>query len=349
MKQKPATLGWGVVGTGGIAADFCEALTRSSRCHVVNVAGSAAAKARLFAERFGLTRWSDGLPALLADPGVEAVYIATPHPSHEPHALAAIAAGKHVLCEKPLTIDEAGAARVVAAARRHGVFLMEAFMYRCHPLLHTLVARLRDGAIGDIRHVRADFGFRAPRVPHHRLFDPARGGGGILDVGGYPVSFARLIAGVAEGTPFGEPIALTASGLIGPTGVDELASALLTFPSGMTASLTSAIGHDVGTTAVVFGEHGRITLPDPWIPGSDRQGMVSEFTIVRDRREPERIPVQTDRATYAIEAELVLDALPSLEAPWPAMSHADTLGNMRVLGDWQAALRTALLGPEAQL
>ena len=332
------TLSWGVIGTGGIAADFCEALTRSTRCHVVNVAGSSPDKARAFAGRFGLSRWSEEIPQLLADPAVEAVYIATPHPLHEPHALACIAAGKHVLCEKPLTLDAAGAARVIGAARRQGVFLLEAFMYRCHPLLRELLARLKDGAIGPIRHVRADFGFRVRRTPEHRLFDVAMGGGSILDVGGYPVSFARLMAGIVDGTPFAEPTALTATGQIGPTGVDELASAHMTFGSGFTASVTSAIGYDVGTAAVVFGEHGKIVLPNPWIPGGRRQGTATEMTVGRDGRDPEHVRVDTEQATYAIEAEIVLDSLPAGEAAWPAMSHADTLGNMRVLDRWQAAL-----------
>jgi predicted dehydrogenase len=332
------TLSWGVIGTGGIAADFCEALKRSTRCRVVNVAGSSPDKARAFAARFDLARWSGQIPQLLVDPAVEAVYIATPHPLHEQQALACIAAGKHVLCEKPLTLDAAGATRVIDAARRHGVFLMEAFMYRCHPLIRELLARLKDGAIGPIRHVRADFGFRVRRMPEHRLFDLELGGGSILDVGGYPVSFARLVAGVVEGTPCAEPGELTATGQIGPTGVDELASAQLTFGSGFTASVTSAICYDVGTAAVVFGEHGKIVLPNPWIPGGQRQGTATELTVLRDGRDPERVRVDTGHATYAIEAELVLDSVPAPEAAWPAMSHADTLGNMRVLDSWQAAL-----------
>jgi len=333
------TLRWGVVGTGGIAGDFCEALQHSARCRVVNVAGSSPGKARDFAARAGIDAWSDGLSQLLADSSVEAVYIATPHPLHEAQALAAIAAGRHVLCEKPLTLDEAGAARVIAAARSQGVFLMEAFMYRCHPLVRELLTRLKDGAIGAPRHLRADFGFRAPRSTAHRLFNPALGGGSILDVGGYPMSLARLIAGLVEGTPVAEPAALTAHGVIGPTGVDELASALVTFGSGFTASLTSAISYEVGTAAVVFGEHGRMVLPDPWIPGGRRQGTRSELTVFRDGRDPEHVPILTDLATYAIEAELVLDSLPATEAAWPAMTHADTLGNMRALDAWRAALQ----------
>lgn len=332
-------LRWGVVGTGGIAADFCQALTHSTCCEVVNVAGSSPAKARTFAARFGIAAWSSGLSQLLSASGVDAIYIATPHPLHEDHALAAIAAGRHVLCEKPLTLDERSAARVIAAARRQGVFLMEAYMYRCHPLTAALLSYLNEGAIGPVRHARADFGFRAARAAHHRLFSPALGGGGILDVGGYPVSFARLMAGVAESVPFAEPVALTANGLIGPTGVDELASAHLTFASGFTASVTSAVSYDVGTSAVVFGERGRIVLPNPWIPSGSRQALDTGFTVYRDGREPETVTIRTNKPTYAIEAEYVARTLPAVEPEWPAMRWADTLGNLRVMDAWTASLR----------
>src|SRR4051812_30420657 len=114
---------WGVVGTGAIARDFATALAESRRCAIVNVVGSTAGKGASFADRYRVPRASASLPELLADGAVEAVYIATPHPWHEPAALAAIAAGKAVLCEKPMTVDAAGAARLCEAARRRGVFL----------------------------------------------------------------------------------------------------------------------------------------------------------------------------------------------------------------------------------
>jgi predicted dehydrogenase len=336
--MKNERLQWGIVGTGGIAADFAEAVGGSSLCRVVSVAGSSPAKARAFADRWSLPAAAAGVPELLADPAVDAVYIASPHPFHEAQALACIAAGKAVLCEKPITLDAAAAARVIEAARAQRVFLMEAYMYRCHPLLRALVSRLSDGLIGDLRHVRADFGFRVPRDPRGRLFDLTLGGGGILDVGGYPVSFARLIAGLAVGTPFAEPVELRATGVIGPTGADELATALLTFPSGLTAQVTSAVYHDVGTTTVVYGEQGKIVLPDPWIPGSQRQGRESRFIVMREGAAPETVTVKTELATYAIEADLVAATLPAPEAAWPAMTWLDTLGNMRALDAWQAAL-----------
>ena len=335
----PETLNFGVVGTGGIAADFAQALTHSKRCRLVNACGSSHEKARAFADRFRVPASARSLPELLGDANVQAVYVATPHPLHEAHAIAALEAGKHVLCEKPLTLDAASSERVVAAAARSGKFLMEAFMYRCHPLMRELIARLQAGVIGRIQHVRADFGFRVPRDPKGRLFALELGGGGILDVGGYPVSFARLIAGIVEGKPFAEPTALEAVGRIGPTGADELTTALLRFSSGFTAEATCAVHHEVGRNAVVFGELGRIVLPDPWIPGGDRQGRETSFWVYREGAEPERVRVVTETATYALEAELVAATLPAVEAPWPAMSWADTLGNMRVLDTWRARLR----------
>jgi predicted dehydrogenase len=238
-------------------------------------------------------------------------------------------------------MDAAGAARVVEAARARGVFVMEAFMYRCHPLVRELVRRLQDGAVGRILHVRADFGFRKTRDPASRLYNLALGGGAILDVGCYPASFARLVAGIAAGQPHAEPTELVASGLLGPTGVDELASALLTFASGVTASISTALHHAIGRSAIVCGEEGSIVVPDPWAPESHRHGTKTSFTIHRDRHEPEVVSFDTEQDSYALEAELVADALPAAEAPWPAMTLDDTIGNMKLLDAWQAAVRNA--------
>ena len=338
MKEK---LHFGIIGAGQIAADLALSLQASTRAHIVNACGSSPEKARAFAARWGVPRAAASVEELCADPDVDVVYVATPHPAHEAHALAAIAAGKAVLCEKPFTMDAAGAARVVAAARARGVFVMEAFMYRCHPLVRALVERLRDGAIGPIRHVRAEFGFRKPRDPAGRLYNPALGGGAILDVGCYPASLARLVAGVAVGRPFAEPTKLEATALFGPTGVDELATALLTFESGVTAAIGTAIHHATGRSAAIFGEGGSIVVPDPWAPESHRHGRKTGFTIHRDGREPELVAFETALDSYALEAELVADALPALEAPWPAMTLDDTLGNMKLLDAWQAAVRPA--------
>lgn len=335
------TLQWGVIGTGGIATAFARALTRSKRCRIANVTGLTPELAKAFAAEWSIPATAGSVEELLADKEVEAVYVGTPHPFHEKMALAAIAAGKPLLCEKPLALDATASARVIEAARRKGTFLMEGYMYRCHPLMKQLIARLQEGVIGKIRHVRADFAFRLPRDPEGRHFAPSLGGGGILDVGGYVVSFARLMAGLAEGARFAEPTKLSANGIIGPHGADETATALLSFKSGFTAVVTAAVFDDAGTQAIVFGEKGKIVLPDPWIPEGNRQGLRTSYTIFRDGASPETITVETDKSTYAIEAELVADSIPNLEAAWPAMGWTETLGTMRVLDAWLAALKTS--------
>jgi predicted dehydrogenase len=305
---------------------------------VVSATGSSPEKGAAFARRFGLARSAVSLSELLGDPDVDVVYVATPHPLHEAQALACIEVGKHVLCEKPLTVDASSTERVLEAARRRGVFLLEGYMYRCHPLLTALLERLQRGEIGDLRHVRADFGFHVPRDPKGRLFDLALGGGGILDVGGYTTSFARLVAGVAQGKAFAEPTQLHAVGHRGPTGADELTTALLEFEGGFSAALTCAVHHRVGTQAVIYGESGRIELPDPWIPQGARQSLQTSFTVLREGQAAETVTVQTELPTYAVQAELVARSLDRQEAPWPAMSWADTLGNMRCLDRWRAQL-----------
>jgi len=227
---------------------------------------------------------------------------------------------------------------VLEAARQRQVFLLEGYMYRCHPLLGALLERVKRGDIGELRHIKADFGFRVERDPTGRLFDLKLGGGGILDVGGYCMSFARLLAGVVSGQPFAEPTRLEAVGYRGPTGADELTTALVSFASGLSATLTCAVHHRVGTEAVLYGELGQIVLPDPWIPQGQRQSLETSFTVKREGQPDEVVSIRTDRPTYAVQAELVASSLQNLEAPWPAMSWADTLGNMRALDAWRACL-----------
>ena len=192
-------LRWGIIGLGRIAAKFARDLPRSHSGKLLAVASRSQAKADEFGEEFGAVRRYGSYQDLLADEEVEAVYIATPHPFHAEWAIAAAEAGKHILCEKPLTVNHPQAMAVVEAARRNDVFLMEAFMYRCHPQTAKLVELIRRGVIGEVRAVQATFGFHASYDLDGRLLKRSLGGGGILDVGCYCVSMARLVAGVAQG------------------------------------------------------------------------------------------------------------------------------------------------------
>lgn len=332
-------LRWLVIGTGGIAGDFATSLRDRPFGRVTRVLGSAPGRGAAFARRVGLQPDIEvaSLSQGLACDEVDAVYVASPHPMHEAAALAAIEAGKPVLVEKPIGLNAASAERIVRAAKARGVFLMEAYMYRCHPLIATLLERIDAGAIGRITHVDAKFCFAAPFDPKHRLFNPDLGGGAILDIGGYTMSFACLIAGRAQGVRYAEPIEMTASGVLGATGVEELARARLLFDGGMQADLTCAVSHDLGTETIIRGERGRIVLPDPWIPGGDRHQRHSGFRVHIDGARVEDVSCPANGSVYALEAELVAGlAETSLEPAFPAMNWDDTLRNMRLLDRWRA-------------
>jgi predicted dehydrogenase len=277
------------------------------------------------------TRGHTSYDALLADPQVDAVYISTPHPMHAHWTIKAARAGKHILCEKPFTMNAAEASAVVDAARTAGVFLMEAFMYRCHPQTARIIELIKKGRIGRVRLVQATFSFRAAWDPSSRLLNAALGGGAILDVGCYCASMSRLIAGVTVGAAFADPIEVKGVGQIGVTGVDELAVAVMTFPGGMLAQLCAGLQVNLDNTVRIWGEEGHIVVPSPWVV--NRDGPESRLNVHRDHEQMEEVAIRSERSIYAYEADAVSASLTAGETP--AMSWADTLGNMQTLDRWR--------------
>jgi len=331
-----APLCWGILGTGTIAHTFAAALGKTDAARLVAVGSRGGASAARFAGECGGVRAHGGYAGLIADPEVEAVYIATPHPAHAEWAIAAMRAGKHVLCEKPLTLSRGDSERAVAAARSAGVTLMEAYMYRCHPQTAKLVELVRDGAIGRLGLVEASFGFHCDFIPGHRLFANALGGGGILDVGGYPVSMARLLAGAAAGRVFADPVAVAgAARLHEEEGIDLHAAATLRFESGVAAQVACGVSLELENVVRVFGADGWILVPEPWFAAgpAGRTRMV----LQRRGRAPEEIAVPADRGLYVYEAEAFAAAVRAGQPEVPAMSWADTLGNMAALDAWRTA------------
>src|ERR1700722_9820609 len=187
------TLNWGIIGTGRIAHVFAEGIAGSQTGTLLAVGSRTQEAADTFGDIWKVPRRYGSYEALLADDEVQAIYISTPHPLHAEWAIKAADAGKHILCEKPLALNHAEAMVVVDAAQRNNVFLMEAFMYRCHPQTAKLVELLRKKVIGDVRLIQTTFSFRSGYDLKSRLLNNALGGGGILDVGCYCTSGARLI------------------------------------------------------------------------------------------------------------------------------------------------------------
>ncbi len=339
-------LRWGILSTGWIAGVFARGVAASRSGRVVAVGSRTAEGAARFAGEHGLAaaRAHASYAALLADPEVEAVYVATPHPFHLEWAVKAAEAGKHVLCEKPAGMNLSEGRRMIEAARRADVLFMEAFMYRCHPQTAKVVELVRTGAVGEVKFVQASFGFRSDYSPGSRLWNKALGGGAILDVGGYPVSFARLVAGAAAAAggasgavAFADPAELTGAvaELHPEGGADVFSAATLRFAGGMTAQVACAVGLAIDNRARVHGTEGWIEVPHPWI--ITKAG--GEETLLVHRRgatRPEEITV-TAPNVYSLEADAFAEAVRGGARAVAAMTPEDTLGNLAALDRWRAA------------
>jgi predicted dehydrogenase len=329
-------IAWGIITAGKIARKFCNGVLRSSTGKLAAVAARDGNRANSFANEFGIPKYFDSYQALIEDPSVKAVYIGTPHPMHAHWAIAAATAGKHVLCEKPIGMNRTEAENIVSAARQAGVFLMEAFMYRCHPQTARLVELVRQQRVGDLRAIRATFSYRGSYDLNGLKLNKKLGGGGILDVGCYPVSMARLLAGAALGKDFAQPLEVSGMAHLGQqSNVDEYATALLKFDNDILAQLACGVQLEMDNTVTVFGTEGRIEVLSPWF-GSGIEGGSTSMLIKNNSGElQEEIVTATDRWLYAIEADTVAENLERGQARSPAMSWEDTLGNMEVLDQWR--------------
>ncbi|AGB44814.1 MULTISPECIES: aldo/keto reductase [Mesorhizobium] len=331
---------WGILGPGGIAKAFAGGVAGSRTGKLVAIGARNPGKPGL-AESFPGARILDGYDALLADPEIDAIYIAVPHPGHAQWAIRAAEAGKHVLCEKPLGLTAFEADAIMHAARKAGTFLGEAFMYRLHPQTQQLVGLVKSGVIGEIRMIKSSFGFAMPDfMPEHRLYANDLAGGGILDVGGYPVSMVRLIAGAAAGEPFAEPDKVVGAAHLGQSGVDEWASAVLHFPGGIVAEVSCSISLNQDNVLRIFGTKGRIEVPDFWFAGGDRDVGLGRIDVIGADGAQETISVNEKRHVYSFEVDAAGEAIRAgrQEFAWPGMGWADSLGTLRVLDRWRAAV-----------
>jgi len=312
---------WGIFGTGKIARRFMQAAALVPDAQVVAVGSRHLQTAEAFGEQFGIPRRYGSYDALLADPEVEIVYVATPHTLHAENTHAALQQGKHVLCEKPFTVNARQAEPLVALARQRGLFLMEGMWTRCFPLMRELVARVQDGAIGTVRLIQADFGFHAPYNPEGRLLNPALGGGALLDVGVYPVALTFLF--------LGEPARIYSAAHIGQTGVDEQCALLFEYADGALALLSAAIQTETPKEATLCGTQGRIRIHTPWWKPSE-----ATLTRADGSEEAIRYPYTGDGLQFEIRH--VHDCLHQglTESPW--MPLEETLRILRVLDQIRA-------------
>jgi predicted dehydrogenase len=322
-------INWGFIGPGRIATNVARDLPAADGGVLHAVGSRSLDRAQAFADEHGAARAYGSYGDLLADPDVDAVYIATPHRQHHAIALAAIAAGKHVLVEKAFTCTLAGATEVVDAARAARVFCMEAMWTRFQPALARLRELVDAGEIGEVRAVRADLGVVKPFDPDDRLWDPAQGGGALLDLGVYPVSFVQWLFG-------GAPTSIDVAGATGRSGVDTEATVLWHADAARAGVAHCSLRSPLPGVAAVFGTRGWIEVP----PRFHHPSSIRVHDLGDDGRSgaTRDIDAPADGAGYAHEFAEVHRCIAQGLSESPTMPLDDTLTVMRVLEEALHAL-----------
>jgi predicted dehydrogenase len=315
---------WGILATGKIATAFAQNLALLPDCEIAAVGARRQESADAFAAAHGARTAYGDYRALVEDPAVDVVYVATPHALHREHVELAFAAGKPVLCEKAFTLDAPDAEHLVALAREKGLFLMEAMWMRCNPTLRRVQQLLATGSLGEVRQVRADLGFVVDKPPTDRLLDLALGGGALLDMGIYPLTFAHLF--------LGPPSAVAATAGLSDVGVDLDLAVSLGYDSGAVASLTATMTAWSPRNASIATDRGRIDVPEPfhhpstvtWTPMGGDPDLVAP-------PQPESISEELIGTGLAHEAVEVVRCLRSGETESPLVPLDETVALMRLM------------------
>jgi predicted dehydrogenase len=307
---------WGIISTGGIASTFAADLAHTDSGSAVAVGSRRAASAEAFGERFGIPNRHDTYNALVEDPEVDAVYVGTPHPLHHEDALLALRAGKHVLVEKPFTMNAAEAEELVREARQRGLFLMEAMWARFLPHMREIRRLLADGVLGEIVTVTADHSQWFVQDASHRLFAPELGGGALLDLGIYPVSFAHMVLGTPD-----RVVALADPAF---TGVDAQTSILLGYESGAHAALTCTLRALGPTRAAIVGTEGRIEIDGAFY-------QPTSFSLIPREGESQRMFDPPAEGGLRHEADEVARCIEAGELESPEMPLDETVSIMRTM------------------
>jgi D-xylose 1-dehydrogenase (NADP+, D-xylono-1,5-lactone-forming) len=327
-------LRWGILGTGNIAKQFAGGVKTSKRGSIVAVGSRQEATAREFAGKYSIAASYGGYGDLLEDKNVDAVYISLPNSMHHEWTLEAINHGKHVLCEKPIATNAVQAEEMFDAAQAKGVKLVEAFMYRSHPVTIQAAEKVRAGDIGQLKMVRTSFCYRTNKIAGNIRFDKSLYGGALMDIGCYCINLSRLLAGQ-------EPEAMHAVAQIHLTGVDEATAGVLKFPNGVIASFTCGMSLQVDNTAYISGTDGYLEIPVPWKPA--QKG--ASYTLARSTPPKMDSPTATTQPTpprqqFEVDAPCDLFGLEADDfaatvfdnAP-PRITRTDSVGNMRVLDE----------------
>ena len=315
-------LNLGILAAGGIARKMAQTVTGTD-CGVrpYAVAARDGARADAFAKEFGFEKSYAGYDALLADPDVDMVYVATTHNFHKENVRAALEAGKHVLCEKPMTTNERDARELFALAKEKNLLLAEAVWTRCMPFVPALRASIESGAIGRVRLLTANMG--AKLAEKERIARPELAGGVLLDFAMYTLTLADLVLGAPLTDPTGVCVKNDA-------GMDIQDAITMVYPDGAVASLSATGCAQSDNRAVIYGEKGRIEFTDFWYP--------QELSVMVDGRDVKRLPLPFDATGYEYEVREFVRTVEKGETECPSLPASATLRILhqmdKLRGDW---------------
>ncbi|HTD94500.1 MAG TPA: Gfo/Idh/MocA family oxidoreductase [Chitinophagaceae bacterium] len=313
-------MNWGIIGPGNIAHDFTRdlGLIRSPQ-RVTAILGRGQDSIDKFTSEFEIEQMFTDLGDFIAHGKMDAVYIATPHPEHCGEALACLRNRIPVLCEKPMTINEAQCQQLIRTSRDNNIFLMEGMWIRFLPSIHHVMKFIREGRIGNIVSLKAQMSYKAPHEPHSRYFDPALGGGSLLDLGIYPVFLAMLL--------LGRPAEVKAVAKLSPEEIDEACSVLFHYDDGAYAILESSLISDINGPAEIQGDRGIIRILNPWFgkSGGIEVEIFGEGKIV--------YPCTWEGHGLQFEAEEMIACLDANKIESDAMPHDFSLDMIRVLDE----------------
>jgi len=314
---------WGILGTARINNALINPLRVSKRNQLVAVSSRSQDQAEAFARKNKIKRAFGSYQALLADPEIDVVYIPLPNYLHAEWAIKAVEAGKHVLCEKPLTLSIEEVDAIAGAAEKYGKVVAEAFMYRTHAQSLKTKEIVDSGRLGRIKLVHGSFTFNMTNPDDYR-WNPEMGGGGLWDVGCYPLSFMRMVLAA-------EPLEVYGEQVTGPSGVDEVFSAQLRFPNDTLAQFDCSIKIPYHVFMEIIGDEGTLIIPKPFNPGA------REVLLLIKGSKTETIVVK-GTAPYVSEVEDMADAI--LLGHSPRVSLADSRSNVAVIQTLFESART---------
>ena len=315
---------WAILGTGGIAEQTISDIRLAGTMNVVAVASRTRSSADEFAARHAIGRVFDSVDDALDSDAVDAVYICTPHSSHFDLTRRALLAGKHVLCEKPLTLTAEQSRELAALAASRRLFLMEAMWMAFTPAIEHVRAVISSGAIGEVRFVESSMGFNFPRTDTSRLWDPELGGGALLDVGIYPLAFAHLL--------LGSPETITASGVMEPNGVDLRCTVHLGYSADRSASVSTSMTEVIMPFAVIGGTAGSIVMDPPFFSG----GAVHTYAAPAFTQQTTVVPVEG--AGYVPMFRMVGEAVAAGLTEHPVHPPANAIAVLDVIDEVRRAL-----------